>query len=557
MIETEPAELTAQACVQVAWQAATLATAAADEAMEAVCRSRASDTSRLEKTMHAAHREAEEAERYAGWVTREAAHETAQPGVLANFARQAIEHAVAAQGAAGVEPTAAALQEALTPQLTLAERASRERAEREREAEREAEERAATGMDADNRRLAFMNRHFAEQAVPALGWTAGHVRVLEVAASGCLYWRNGQAWQASKPGQWDGGRKVNKERTRQLHRAGYLTVRQDEAARALTPSPMGAVALELVRLHPDGLYADESAAYEARYARAARSWMSSDEKKAYARPLPSLDASALRLYRRPVTLAEQEARAERDAVDEWEGEGGHCPGVQTPRPAAEPVPVPVAMSGGQQQLLRRLFAPRADRERQQPTPVQTVIRRPQRTLTPADWEIVRDTALLNLQGALIMGIVDPVPNPSPMTEEEGAWVRDHAWPGHFTGIERKYPWGFRRWSQCERGTCWNCLSNCCDLCVHRQKGGPDIDDNADWVQGLRGESVAKLILRPGGEPCVWWCRCPCPKDGPAERRSRRRARVPAAPPAPAPANAGPATVGTRRSEAVEAQPALF
>ncbi|MFZ4249536.1 DUF6248 family natural product biosynthesis protein [Streptomyces griseoincarnatus] len=26
--------------------------------------------------------------------------------------------------------------------------------------------------------------------------------------------------------------------------------------------------------------------------------------------------------------------------------------------------------------------------------------------------------------------------------------------------------------------------------------------------------MARLILRPGGEPCVWWCRCACPKDGP-------------------------------------------
>lgn len=169
-----------------------------------------------------------------------------------------------------------------------------------------------------------------------------------------------------------------------------------------------------------------------------------------------------------------------------------------------------------------------------------VIRRPQRTLTPEDYQAIQDTALLNLQGALILGIADPVPNPSPMSEDEGAWVREHVWPGHFQTIERRYPFGFHRWSNCERGTCWNCLAGRCDLCVHRQEGGPHVDDNADWVCSSRGRCVARLIPRPAGERCVWWCRCACPKDGPApsvaapeaaldvaakpaaERRSRRR-----------------------------------
>lgn len=173
-----------------------------------------------------------------------------------------------------------------------------------------------------------------------------------------------------------------------------------------------------------------------------------------------------------------------------------------------------------------------------------VIRRPQRTLTPAEREIVRGTRLLNLQGGLIMGIIDPVPNPSPMSEDEGAWVRQQVWPTFITEIDRKYPFGFWRWSMCERGTCWNCLSGRCDLCVHRQKGGPDEDDNTDWVHDTRGRSVAKLILRPDDTPCLWWCRCPCPKDdsgvtepaAPAEEEpnrqpdrvaagGRRRARV--------------------------------
>ncbi|MEU6965088.1 DUF6248 family natural product biosynthesis protein [Streptomyces chrestomyceticus] len=153
-----------------------------------------------------------------------------------------------------------------------------------------------------------------------------------------------------------------------------------------------------------------------------------------------------------------------------------------------------------------------------------VIRRPQRTLTREEREIVRGTALLNLQGGLIMGIIDPVPNPSPMSEDEGAWVREQVWPEFMTEIDGKYPFGFWRWSMCERGTCWNCLAKRCDLCVHRQEGGPRVDDNTDWVYDARGRGVAKVIVRPDDAPCVWWCRCPCAKDGPASDGSARRRR---------------------------------
>ncbi|MFH8410387.1 DUF6248 family natural product biosynthesis protein [Streptomyces sp. NPDC018019] len=142
-----------------------------------------------------------------------------------------------------------------------------------------------------------------------------------------------------------------------------------------------------------------------------------------------------------------------------------------------------------------------------------VIRRPQRTLTPQERAMVRNTSALNLQGGLIMGIIDPVPNPSPMGEDEGAWVREQVWPVFFTEIDKKYPFGFWRWSVCERGTCWNCLSGRCELCVHRQEGSPYVDDNVAWVHNTRGQCVAKFIVRPDDAPCVWWCRCPCPKDG--------------------------------------------
>src|SRR5690606_36601522 len=125
----------------------------------------------------------------------------------------------------------------------------------------------------------------------------------------------------------------------------------------------------------------------------------------------------------------------------------------------------------EQPLLRRLFAPRAAREQRPAHDLRTVVRRTQRVLTHEERERVRDTAALNFQGALIMGIIDPVPNASPMPEEAGAWVREHVWPAHFQQEESRYPFGFHRWSMCERGTCWNCLNGRCDICVHRQKGG--------------------------------------------------------------------------------------
>ncbi|WP_369405187.1 DUF6248 family natural product biosynthesis protein [Streptomyces sp. NRRL S-87] len=186
-------------------------------------------------------------------------------------------------------------------------------------------------------------------------------------------------------------------------------------------------------------------------------------------------------------------------------------------------------------------------------PLRTVIRRPRRTLTPREREVVRDVPLLNFQGALIMGLVDPVPNASPMPEAEGEWVREHAWPSHFQPIESKYPWGFYRWSMCERGVCWNCLSHRCDLCVHRQKGGPDVDDNIDSVYGPTGRTVARLIPRADDAPCVWWCRCTCPKDGPAPDRNPTSAPRPE----PAPVDAAPVSASRRPADANLAQGALF
>ncbi|MFH8642086.1 hypothetical protein [Streptomyces goshikiensis] len=333
MTETEAGEPTPQTCLRVAREAAELAVAAADEAMNAVCRSR-SGNARLEQVMHVTHREATEAEGYAARAQQWAADPEMPDSALNYCARGAVDHAVRAQAAAGVEVTAAALRTALERKLTPQEHAERESQRRREEAEQEAAERAATGMDSENRHLAATNVYIAQGIVPALGWTAGHVRVLEAAKTGRLYWLDGKARKAAEHGVWSGGRRISRERTQDLRAAGFLVaVDAADGISVLTLTPMGQVALELARLHPAGLYESDKAAYEARYARVAKRHKRMDDKKAAARRLPALAGGTVRRFRRPVTLVEQEARAAREAPDQWEDEGGYCPGVETPRPA--------------------------------------------------------------------------------------------------------------------------------------------------------------------------------------------------------------------------------
>ncbi|MFI8944162.1 hypothetical protein [Streptomyces syringium] len=335
MTDTEPGEPTPQTCLRVAREAAALAAAADDQALNAACRSSSGNAARLEKVMHAVHAEAVEAERYAALAEQWAADPDMPDSALNHCARGAVDHAVRAQEVTGVEATAAALRTELERKLTPEERAERESERRRTEAEQEAAERAATGMDSDNRHLARMNAYFAQSAVPLLGWTVGHVRVLEAAETGRLYWRDGQARKAAEHGVWSGGRRISRQRTQDLRGAGFL-VAVDAAgdASVLVPTPMGQVALELARLYPAGLYDSDKAAYEARYARVAKRYRRMDDKKAAARRLPGLKYGAVSWYRRPVTLVEQEARAAREAAEQWEDEGGYCPGAETPRPTA-------------------------------------------------------------------------------------------------------------------------------------------------------------------------------------------------------------------------------
>ncbi|MFD5553740.1 hypothetical protein ACFWIA_07860 [Streptomyces sp. NPDC127068] len=333
-----PGEPTPRTCLQVARQAALLAATASDAAMTAVCRSRSRNTAHLEAVMHAAHREAVEAEECADRAERYADDPAMPASALVYCARRAVDYAVLAQSAAGVETTAADLRAELQRTLTAGERAERESVRRREEAWQEAAERSATGMDSENRtNKEAVNQHLAERHVAALGWTAGHAQVLEAAETGRLYWRAGRARQAARHGVWSGGRRISRDRTKELFAARFLVaVRQDDGARVLTPSPMGQVALELARLHPAGLHTSDQAAYEARFAKVRRRYKRRDDQKAAARRLPPLNSSAWRLYRRPITLTEQDERAERDATHQWEGEGGYCPAVRAPHTAASP-----------------------------------------------------------------------------------------------------------------------------------------------------------------------------------------------------------------------------
>ncbi|MEU5091034.1 hypothetical protein [Streptomyces sp. NPDC021356] len=373
MTETEAGEPTPQTCLQVAHEAAELAVAAADEAMNAVCRSRSGNAARLEQVMHVTHREATEAEGYAARAQQWATDPEMPDSALNYCARGAVDHAVRAQAAAGVEVTAVALRTALERKLTPQEHAERESQQRREEAEQEATERAATGMDSENRHLAATNVYLAKGIVPALGWTAGHVRVLEAAETGRLYWLDGKARQAAEHGVWSGGRRISRERTQDLRAAGFLVaVDAADGVSVLALTPMGQVALELARLYPAGLHESDKAAYEARYARVAKRYKRMDDKKAAARRLPALAGGTVRRYRRPVTLIEQEARAAREAAEQWEDEGGYCPGVETPRPAPGTYTAPAraaavtenlpAEEPQNQVVLRWSFAPDTDRK---------------------------------------------------------------------------------------------------------------------------------------------------------------------------------------------------
>ncbi|MEU1827175.1 hypothetical protein ABZ502_32705 [Streptomyces abikoensis] len=313
---------------EVAQRAVTLASEAADAAELAVCRSRARDTERLDEAMFAAHAEFVSAEQYARWVVQDAGTVTAS--TLRNYTTRAIEAAERAQQAAGLACTASQLAELIAEPWTqaMAEEQARQERERREEAEQyEAGERDRTGMDADNRHRLTMARYLAQDEVPKLGWSKAMVSVMEQAAGGQLYRKDGFTW--------NGRRRVKKERVLMLVQAGYLSIGRGQDQRILM-TPMGDTALFLARLHPEGIHPDDRTAYEARFAVARRLRRNKEDTKSMARRLPRLNAWTLRRCVRPVTIAEQQARAAEIAEQTWADEGGAIPGVERPGLAMRP-----------------------------------------------------------------------------------------------------------------------------------------------------------------------------------------------------------------------------
>ncbi|MFD7283479.1 DUF6248 family natural product biosynthesis protein [Streptomyces sp. NPDC059862] len=117
------------------------------------------------------------------------------------------------------------------------------------------------------------------------------------------------------------------------------------------------------------------------------------------------------------------------------------------------------------------------------------------------------TTWLRFVGASIMGILDPVPSttPSPMSEEEGAWVRANAWTKGLRKIEAAYPHGFHRWCSCERGTCHPCACGHHDQCA--SANGPCVDEDAGTITDRGGFVVAAIQYGSGKRPCRWICPC--------------------------------------------------
>ncbi|MGW2749146.1 DUF3560 domain-containing protein [Streptomyces sp. NPDC001450] len=148
---------------------------------------------------------------------------------------------------------------------------------------------------------AIMDEGEAAEVVPALGWSARMVTVMEAAAAGLL-------WAGEDDNTFRHcGRRVKAERVRLLMGGGFLYRSADGR---VYPTDDGKRALHLVRLNPGGVYADDRAAYEARLTIAKRDRdLSSDGRKERARTLAPLPGG-------------QEAKRRREAfyarLAEWE-----------------------------------------------------------------------------------------------------------------------------------------------------------------------------------------------------------------------------------------------
>ncbi|MFE5406600.1 toprim domain-containing protein [Streptomyces sp. NPDC056580] len=316
----QPGELDRQghlaALMDVADQAFQYADEAANGAQRAAAQSSPRNEERLEAVMHAAHAHYLHAERHHGMARK--AHADGLRTRLEHHASEVISAAAETQRAAGVVTTADALKEVLDGLKPAAERARQEaareqlQAELERlKAERDRELTAVTRMDAANRELLQGAQWRAESAVPALGWWPALAADLAHAHQGRLWLDETGAPRLVKEiadGRVVAGRKVNADRVAMLRAAGFLVTGSDgQTSTLLHPSDMGREALYLATLYPEGLHADERAAYEARYKASRQPGMNNEERKSAARRLPPLDRHAMRASRvKPVLLEESQ-----------------------------------------------------------------------------------------------------------------------------------------------------------------------------------------------------------------------------------------------------------
>ncbi|MFI1700332.1 hypothetical protein ACH419_30720 [Streptomyces bobili] len=265
--------------------------------------------------MRAAHAHWLVAERHYGGVQE--AHADGQTSRLEYHASEVISAAVETQRAAGVATTADALREVLDGLKPAAERTRQAEARKQLEAEldrmqaeHDRELTAVTRMDAANRERLQLARWRAEGAVPALGWWPALAADMAHASQGRL-WLDETGTSRLVKTTADGGvvpgRRVDGARVAMLRAAGFLvTGTETETSTPLHPSEMGREALYLATLYPEGLYADERAAYEARYEKSRRPQMNSEDRKRAARRLPPLDPHAMRAVREKPVLLEDD-----------------------------------------------------------------------------------------------------------------------------------------------------------------------------------------------------------------------------------------------------------
>ncbi|MFE9250722.1 toprim domain-containing protein [Streptomyces sp. NPDC007088] len=302
------------ALMDVADRAFQYADEAVNRAQRAAARSSTRSQERLDAVMFAAHAHWLEAERHHRMAQE--AHADGHRSRLEHSVSEVIDAAVDTQRTAGLATTADALKEVLEGLKPAAQRAREAEAREQLEAEldrlraqEDKELTAVTRLDATNRDLLRDARWRAENDVPDLGWWPALAADMAYAHQGRLLLDetgSPRLVKKSADGRVVAGRKVNAERVAMLRAAGFLVTGTDgETPTLLHPSDMGREALYLATLYPEGLHADERAAYEARYAAARRPWMNSEERKSAARRLPPLAPHAVRAVREKPVLLDQ------------------------------------------------------------------------------------------------------------------------------------------------------------------------------------------------------------------------------------------------------------